>query len=92
MQSSDTTRKTFTAPQPYWDLLDDIVQEGHAKNTSAALRHVCDEYVRHRQGQKLADTARSLDKDDWMNLSGLELDADSDTKPKWSELLGDDAT
>ena len=45
-----------------------------------------------RQGQELADTARSFDKDDSMDLSGLELDAGGDAKPKWSELLGDDAT
>ena len=72
--------------------LEDIVREGHAKNSSGALRYVCDEYIRQRQGQELADAARSLDKADWMDLSGLELDADADARPKWSELLGDDAT
>ncbi|MDH3367605.1 MAG: hypothetical protein OEO17_07150 [Gemmatimonadota bacterium] len=92
MISSDTPRKTFSAPQRYWDLLEEIVQDGHAKNISGALRHVCDEYVRTRQGRELADAARRLDEDEWMDLAGLETpDADSDA-PKWSQLLGDEAT
>lgn len=90
VRSTDTPRKTFSAPQRYWDLLESIVAEGHAKNLSGALRYVCDEHVRTRQRQELVDAARRLENDDWMNLSGLEADASDGTTPKWSQLLSDD--
>ncbi len=89
MRSTDTPRKTFSAPQRYWDLLESIVADGHAKNISAALRYVCDEHLRTRQRQELVDAAHRLDNNDWMTLSGLQPDAGDGTTPKWSQLHSD---
>ena len=89
MNPRDTPRKTFSAPQHYWDVLDHIVIDGLAKNPSAALRHVIDEYLRSRQQRALADAAGQLDEDDWLNLSGLENDTET-PPPPWSQLAVDD--
>ena len=96
MSTSDRPRKTFSAPQRYWDLLDDLVADGHAKNVSGALRYVCDFYEREQQRADLADSARQLDDGDWLSLTGLGTDLGADAgigveTPKWSQLMADES-
>ena len=89
----DCPRKTFSAPQRYWDVLEELVAEGRAKNISGALRYVIDEYERSLQQQELAEAAGRLDEDDWMTISGLEADEDDAAgATPWSELVTDSAS
>ena len=83
-------RRTFTAPQQYWDSLDAIVTEGRATNGSDALRHVIDAYRRSQQHQALAEAAGRLDDNDWLSLTGFDEDGSvDDAAPPWSQLVTD---
>lgn len=88
MSSRDLPRRTFTAPQDYWDTLDQIVADGHATSASAALRHVIDTYRRTLEQQELADSAGRLDEDDWFAVAGVDP-SPTDDGPKWSQLVDD---
>ncbi len=88
MTPRDLPRRTFTAPQPYWDTLDEIIQQGHATSASGALRHVIDTYRRSQQQQALTDSARQLNNDDWFALAGT--DNTTHHQPKWSQLVADE--
>jgi mRNA-degrading endonuclease toxin of MazEF toxin-antitoxin module len=78
----DSPRRTFSAPNRYWDVLEGMVETGLARNLSGALRLVIDEYVRSQQGHELADGSAKVDLDVWMQLTGL---GDGSATP-WSQL------
>lgn len=84
-----TPRRTFSASQRYWDVLDRIIADGRAANLSEAFRYVIDEYERSQRRHALADSARRLDDDDWATLSGLTTSDDpgDDEAPPWSQLI-----
>ena len=88
MSSRDLPRRTFTAPQAYWDTLDEIVTDGLASSASGALRYVIDAYRRSQEQQALADSAGRLDEDDWLAVTGVE-DASGENVQPWSQLISD---
>jgi hypothetical protein len=89
VNTSDTPRKTFSAPPRYWDVLDQVIIEGHAKTQSDAFRFVIDSYQRNRHQQALTESAGRLNDDDWMILSGFDQNTGNEQATPWSQLATD---
>lgn len=87
--NDSSPRKTISAPAPYWDVLETVIGEGHARNLSEAFRYVCDEFLRLRRDRELGDAAGALSDAEWLTEAGLGDDEAQPVGTRWSSLTAD---